>query len=62
LNPQVGPKVLLYAAAAVVIVHDATTSDQYFYDGHNDDITCVAVSSDGHMAASGQVGRSPEVI
>lgn len=50
---------ILYSSAATVVLHSMSTNTQSFFNGHTDDVTCVALSADGRYAASGQVGRSP---
>lgn len=51
---------VVYAGGALGIVHDLASNTQDFFDGHDDDVTCISVSPDGSLAATGQVGRSPE--
>ena len=53
-----GDKVV-YAAAAVGIVHDLVTGKQCFFEEHDDDITCIAVAPGTiGLAATGQLGKS----
>jgi hypothetical protein len=54
--------VILYTSAAVAVIHNIETGAQQFFDGHTDDITCVCVSPDKLLAATGQMGRAPEVF
>lgn len=55
--PAGGSKaILIYAAAGVGVVHELTSNQQIFYEGHGDDITCIAVTPDGSMAATGSCG------
>jgi len=56
-----GKPVLVYSSAAVGIIHDPVTNQQSFLLGHTDDIVCVAVSGDGRVAATGQIGKDPYV-
>ena len=53
--------ILIYSSAAVCIIHNISTNEQLFLEGHTDDITCIALSSDSSFAASGQSGKSPYV-
>jgi WD40 repeat protein len=51
-----------YSSAAVGIVHNISDNTQRYFDGHTDDITCVCVSPNKLLAATGQIGRAPEVL
>lgn len=51
---------LVYSAAGLGVVHDLATNSQLFFDGHEDDVTCVTVSPDGTYAATGQVSDRPK--
>jgi WD40 repeat protein len=53
---------VLYASASKVVIHDLNSNSQCFFDGHSDDISCFAVSADGGLVASGQVGAQPELL
>jgi len=53
---------VLYAAGALMIVHDLQNSTQAYFDGHTDDITCFSISTDGVLVASGQMGKNPFVL
>jgi hypothetical protein len=44
---------VVYTAAAVGVVHNISTNQQQFFDGHTDDITCMTLSSDGDLVATG---------
>ncbi len=46
---------VVYAAAALGVVHDLATNTQHFFDGHTDDVSCLCLSGDGRLAASGCV-------
>lgn len=51
------------AVGGVVIVGDLSDPhEQSFLKGHDDFVTCVAVSNRGHLAASGQQGANADVI
>jgi len=41
------------------VVHDLNKNRQAFFSKHTDNVSCVAVSTDGTLAASGSVGRKP---
>ena len=45
---------VVYAAAGLGVVHDLSTNRQKHYNGHLDDVTCLAVSTDGTLAATGR--------
>ena len=61
-NPDfIDPASVVYAAAGLGIVHNLAENRQLYFDAHNDDITCITVSSDGVYAATGQMGKSPMV-
>ena len=55
------PATLVYATAALGVVHDLKTNKQAFFGRHTDEISCITVSSDGLLAATGQVGKLPVV-
>lgn len=54
--------ILVYASAALVVLHDMSTNTQKFFEGHCDDVTCFAVScavkTGLHLVASGSVQPS----
>jgi hypothetical protein len=52
---------LVYASAGSGVVHHTGAHTQLFFDGHDDNISCIAVSDDGSLAATGQVGKRPVV-
>lgn len=52
---------MVYYAAATCIVYDAALNWQRFFCGHDDDVTCLAVSPSRRFVASGQIGRAPKV-
>lgn len=47
-------KRLIYALGYSVVVRDLTTKEETFLQGHNNVVTCVALSKDGKFLASGQ--------
>lgn len=53
---------VVYSAGGTGVVHNLATNSQLFFEGHDDDITCVTVSQDGTYAASGQMGKSPTIF
>jgi hypothetical protein len=47
-NPDfIDPACIVYAAAGLGVVHDLSSNKQHFFEGHDDDITCITVSADG---------------
>jgi WD40 repeat protein len=53
----------IYAAGGSLVVADfEDPHDQCFFQGHDDNISCVALSPSGGMIASGQVGENADVI
>ena len=53
---------LVYPAAATGVVYDPLRHRQRFFTGHDDAITCLAVSPDRRTVATGQCGRYPRVF
>jgi hypothetical protein len=51
---------IAYASAALGVVHDLSTNSQSFYRGHHDDITCMAISMDCTIAATGCVASTDQ--
>jgi hypothetical protein len=51
----------LFASAALGVIYDAGSNTQHFFDGHTDDITCLALSSNG-LVATGQTGKNAAVL
>ncbi|GLC44364.1 hypothetical protein PLESTF_000049800 [Pleodorina starrii] len=49
---------LVYYTAAVGVVYDPTTHTQRFFQGHDDDIRCLAIHPDRFTVATGQVASS----
>lgn len=47
-------KRLIYALGYSVVVRDLVTKEETFLQGHNNVVTCVALSKDGKILASGQ--------
>lgn len=52
---------VVYYTAGVGIVYDKSAHTQRFFLGHDDDLSCLTVSSARDLVASGQVGRTPHV-
>lgn len=52
-TPIVDRAVIAYAAAGLGVIHDLTENTQTHYNGHTEDVTCMAISSDGSLAATG---------
>lgn len=47
-------KRLIFALGYTVVVRDLTTGDETFLRGHDNCVTCLAISKDGRFLASGQ--------
>ena len=45
--------VIAYAAAGLGVIHDLNENRQTHYNGHTEDVTCMAISTDGSLAATG---------
>lgn len=45
----------MYYTAAVGIVYNKKTNEQAFFQGHDDDILCAAITNDKTKIATGQV-------
>lgn len=53
------PEVLIYAAAAAIIIEDVNDPHkQEFLRGHDGEVSCLDLSPNGKLLASGQVGSS----
>ena len=52
---------LVYASAALGVIHDLATNKQTFFAGHDDDITCICLSNSSLLAATGQMGKTPVI-
>lgn len=50
---------LAYASAGVGIIYDPSKHEQFFYLGHDDDITCITVDASLTLCATGQMGKAP---
>lgn len=48
---------IVYTSAALGIVHDLANNSQQYFEGHDNDITCITTSSDGTLAATGSMGK-----
>eukprot|EP01038_Epipyxis_sp_PR26KG_P012826 gene12826-17196_t len=52
---------VVYAAAGLGVIHNLSNNTQLFHDAHIDDVTCITVSNDGTLAATGCMGKNPVV-
>eukprot|EP00741_Cyanophora_paradoxa_P013197 tig00000178_g12749.t1 len=52
---------IVYHIAAVAVVHNTKTGTQRFFQGHDDDILCLALHPAGNFVATGQVGKDPAI-
>ena len=56
------PSAIVYATAALGVVHRLDSNSQSFFAAHSDDITCLAMSADTALMATGSLGKKPEVF
>ncbi len=54
--------VVVYAAAALGIVHDLSTNSQNTFGGHDYDVTCIAISNCTQYVATGSSGARKSCI
>jgi hypothetical protein len=59
---QSGSAAVVYATAALGVVHRLESNSQSFFAAHSDDITCIAMSPDTTLMATGSLGKRPEVF
>ncbi len=52
---------IIYHAAALGIILDPNTRTQNYFNRHVDDITSFALNRDGTLAATGEVGKKPNI-
>lgn len=57
----IDPATIIYTSAALGIVHNLNNNTQSVFDNTADDITCITISPDGSMAATGCMGKSAVV-
>ena len=54
---------VVYHAAALGIVYNKKTHEQYHFHGHNDDITALDLNpKDGITVVTGQLGKQPKIL
>lgn len=58
---SISKDVLFYSMAALGVIHDTKSNQQEYFEGHDDDICCLALSVDKRLAATGQIGRLSRV-
>lgn len=61
-EPTRGAALLVFAVAAVVVVHDPAAKTQRFFMRHTDDVVSLAVDASGTLAASGQCSTIEKVL
>ena len=44
---------IAYPSAGLGVIHNLAVNKQTHYNGHIDDVTCMAISADGSLAATG---------
>jgi len=47
-------KYMIYPLGSYVVIKNIVTDKEAFLDGHNNEISCIALSHDGNTIASGQ--------
>lgn len=47
---------VIYSAASLGVIHDLTSNNQTYFEGHSDEITCLDVDPSGTYAITGQLG------
>lgn len=52
--PKSGAPLLVWAVAAVVVIHDPATKQQRFFMAHSEAVVALAVDGSGTLAASAQ--------
>jgi microtubule-associated protein-like 6 len=52
---------IVFPVGAACVVLDASTHEQAFFTGHEDDVLCVALHPDGDTVATGTAGAEPAV-
>ncbi len=52
---------ILYSSASLAIIENVETHNQEFYTRHTNDVTCLQLSNDAQLVATGQVGASPQL-
>ena len=66
VNNSLKDDCLVYSCAALGVVHDLKTNTQVFFDGHTDDISCIALCTPpyigGYLVATGQMGKAPVLL
>jgi hypothetical protein len=51
-----------YHTAGLGVIYDPKSKKQRHFDKHSDDMTTIAISSDGRTVATGELGRIPKII
>jgi len=49
---------LVYPLGSIVVLKNIKTNNQAFLEGHSNDVSCLSVSHDGTMLASGQINHA----
>lgn len=50
---------IVYPLGSMVVVKNLATDTQCFLEGHNNTVSAIAISPDGKILASGEVGITP---
>jgi len=53
---------IIYHAAGLGIIYDKEEHSQLFFNNHTDDIIAFDITNDGRLAATGEVGRYPNIF
>lgn len=63
LDPEtfIDDATLVYATAGLGVVHNLQDNAQHFFDANEDDVTCIGISKDSSLAATGTLGKAPVI-
>lgn len=54
--------IMMFPAAALVVIMDTTSLRQSFFSGHSEEVTCLEAHGDGVTVASGQIGKTGKIL
>lgn len=56
-----GEHKVIYGASSLGVVHDLSTNTQIFFDGHDDELTCISIDPTCTYVLTGQLGKNPSL-